>query len=447
MCWVEDEFKDIHFGDERINKRFLKTMKALGQNTAGSVNESIKDKALKKGAYRLFSNNEFDALEVSKKHREKTAKRMLKHPIVLCLADTTTISHAGKKSIKDLGSVGGKIKRDNEDVADGFLFHAGIALTPSGIPLGVQSFICWSRNLKSHGMGKESEKWSNCFDEASESYTSKTQMIYVADREADQYNLIKHILDNNKDFVIRSKHNRKIHGKNYYLQEEIDKNETVVHHEESDQYIKYGELGFNDPTSLKAENLKHKNVDFVELNYVHTRLYDKEWTLLTSLPINNKKDALNVINYYQKRWQVEEYFKVLKGGGCKVEKSNLRTFDRLVRHLSSIAVISWRIHYLQQLSRQRPEEKAIKHISKSELEALSLNKFKKCTPDIYEWDLSLVIKLIAELGGFNIIKGKEPGLTTLYKGLFKLEAKAETVSDMKESLGLGAEENFPLSQR
>jgi IS4 transposase len=54
---------------------------------------------------------------------------------------------------------------------------------------------------------------------------------------------------------------------------------------------------------------------------------------LTSLPVNNYGDAFLVINYYSKRWHIENYFKVLKDGCCKVERTSLRTFEKLEKYV------------------------------------------------------------------------------------------------------------------
>ena len=43
-----------------------------------------------------------------------------------------------------------------------------------------------------------------------------------------------------------------------------------------------------------------------------------EWLLVTSLPIATFADVQTVIDYYCCRWEIEIYFRVLKGG-CRVE--------------------------------------------------------------------------------------------------------------------------------
>jgi len=44
-----------------------------------------------------------------------------------------------------------------------------------------------------------------------------------------------------------------------------------------------------------------------------------EWTLLTSVPIPDLEAALQVVQSYLCRWQIEFFFKILKSG-CTIEK-------------------------------------------------------------------------------------------------------------------------------
>lgn len=54
--WVNEEFKNISFGDKRIDDRFIQTMNAFNLRPEGCINQILADeKAARKAAYRLFS--------------------------------------------------------------------------------------------------------------------------------------------------------------------------------------------------------------------------------------------------------------------------------------------------------------------------------------------------------------------------------------------------------
>ena len=42
-----------------------------------------------------------------------------------------------------------------------------------------------------------------------------------------------------------------------------------------------------------------------------------EWVLLTSIKLHTAEDAVRMLDYYLKRWRIEDFFRVLKSG-CKV---------------------------------------------------------------------------------------------------------------------------------
>jgi hypothetical protein len=58
-----------------------------------------------------------------------------------------------------------------------------------------------------------------------------------------------------------------------------------------------------------------------------------EWKLVTDLPVQSCKDAIEKISWYAMRWKIETFHKILKSG-CRAEESQLRTAERLVNLIS-----------------------------------------------------------------------------------------------------------------
>ena len=48
-----------------------------------------------------------------------------------------------------------------------------------------------------------------------------------------------------------------------------------------------------------------------------------EWNLITDLPVQSRKDAIEKLVWYATRWKIEVFHKILKSG-CKAEESKLR---------------------------------------------------------------------------------------------------------------------------
>ena len=75
---------------------------------------------------------------------------------------------------------------------------------------------------------------------------------------------------------------------------------------------------------------------------------------MTSLPIATLADAEQAVPWYALRWLVERYHFVLKSG-CRVERLQLETAERLDRAVATYAVVAWRLLWLTYEARRHPE--------------------------------------------------------------------------------------------
>ncbi len=68
------------------------------------------------------------------------------------------------------------------------------------------------------------------------------------------------------------------------------------------------------------------------------------WHLLTSEPVTNKEEALNIVSYYERRWLIEDFHKVWKSEGTQVEQLRMQSKDnleRLSQNLLNIVIASF----------------------------------------------------------------------------------------------------------
>lgn len=145
-----------------------------------------------------------------------------------------------------------------------------------------------------------------------------------------------------------------------------------------------------------------------------------EWLLLTNVETKSVADVLERISWYEQRWQIESYHKVIKSG-CTVERCRLQHAERLEKYIALSCVVAWRIHWTSLVSRRTPEASAEVILSKLEWQALyckinKVNKPPSKPPSIYQAN-----RWIAQLGGFLARKSDgEPGTTTLWRGWQRL---------------------------
>ena len=110
-------------------------------------------------------------------------------------------------------------------------------------------------------------------------------------------------------------------------------------------------------------------------------------------------DAHAIAQVYAARWQVEQFFDVLKNG-CKVEKLQLRTVGRLEVALALFMIVAWRIDRLMRLGRHCPEMEAAVMFEPEEIvAAFAANKreLPEGTPMLGE-----VMRKVAMAGGFLV---------------------------------------------
>lgn len=82
-----------------------------------------------------------------------------------------------------------------------------------------------------------------------------------------------------------------------------------------------------------------------------------EWKLLTDLEVTDNADAIEKLDWYAMRWNIETFHKVLKSG-CKAEEARLRTVERLANLIAVFCILSWRILWLAMVQRTAPKPRS-----------------------------------------------------------------------------------------
>lgn len=150
-----------------------------------------------------------------------------------------------------------------------------------------------------------------------------------------------------------------------------------------------------------------------------------EWMLLTNLSVNSLEQAQEKVIWYCLRWRIEMYFKVLKSG-FKVEDCRLSNADRLIRYLTVMSIVAWRIFTITLMARTNPNVPCTEFLTKNEWKVLFLKvhknkKLPESTPVMGE-----AVIWIARLGGF-LARNNDgyPGTVTLWRGWKRLNSLVE----------------------
>jgi len=141
------------------------------------------------------------------------------------------------------------------------------------------------------------------------------------------------------------------------------------------------------------------------------------WQLITNVPTENFEDAVERIHWYTQRWKIETFHKTLKSG-CKVEKLQAETADKLKKLIVIYSILSLQIMFLSNEARTRSDESCEIYLTEDEWKILYRVANKtKTLPEKPPTILEAVV-MIAKLGGFLARKSDSfPGVMVIWRGL------------------------------
>lgn len=439
--WTTKETKTATLGDARLNRRFGNLLDMLMRKPKDSIPGVSKNWGETKAAYRFFDNEAVTWEAILQPHYDATMDRMRKEAIVLLPQDTTDLDYTSKPKTQGLGNL-------CYERQQGLYLHPTIAVTPERICLGIvdgQMLIRETLGKKQRQESlpieeKESIRWLNSYRVAQElsKQLSNTKIVSISDREGDIYEIFveaskaqkgsqaEWIIRGNQDRCLVTKDAKKKHEKLFGKIKES----PVLGVIEFDlprapgrkaRRVKQEIRAINVPLKppyRKGEKLPLVNINVVLATEVEApkEIKPVEWILLTSLPIGTKEQALQVIEWYLCRWQIEIFFKILKSG-CEVEELQLQTLDRLKPCLAMYMIIAWRILYMTILGRQNADMPCNLIFEDEEWHAVYIVIYRRPPPEIPP-GLNQMIRMIASLGGFLNRKGDgNPGPKSIWAGL------------------------------
>jgi hypothetical protein len=467
--WAINELNFTNLGDKRLNQRLIQLADRFIASPESPINQACCNWAETKAAYRFFQNDSFSYQEILRSHVNATKQRCMDYKTILAVQDTSYFTYTSHKKTEGLCSLTKKAgKNKKELITAGLIMHTSLALSPEGLPLGILDQKIYSREplskemkeikQKSHNNAlsieeKESYRWLESLQNSNNVLlsTENIQLITICDREADIYDffLLSDII--HSQVLVRANHNRTVNKKSTYSENSGEKLWDFVESKKCQGTIKI-KIPAQDKQSARIalcnvyfskiilnpsrNNIKSKNEKLPNLNLFAIYIKEKnaqenidpiDWMLLTNIPIITFEEALEKINWYCLRWRIEVFHKILKSG-LKVENCRLSKADRLIRYLSLMSIVAWRIFWITLISRVSPKTSCIIFLNDIEWKVLFF-KFndKKRIPKTPPSIQTCVI-WIAQLGGFLARKSdKEPGITHIWRGLKKFSNILEGV--------------------
>jgi len=451
MCeGIAKELEGIDLGDKRLNKRSVNLIEALAANPQASINSACEGWGDTLAAYRFFKNNSIEPDQILQPHVAATQQRIHEHPVVLIVQDTTELDFSLHPP--------DDAKCLNQENRFGLYDHTHLAVTPEGLCLGVVGVEEFDRAPETLGKTKqrrdlpieekESLRWLTGYRLASElagqpscDTVPTTQIVSVADREADIYDIFMEAEQHPTPagLIIRAKQERctlnrdpdsgpaayrkvrdEVSGSELRTMRTIELSRTPKRQaRQAELEVRAIEVVVKPPHARSPLPSVTFNVVLVEEVNGPGDGTDVSWLLITSLPIDSVEAILRVIDYYVARWTVEVYFRVLKTG-CRVEEMQLETMHRVKNCLAFYRIIAWRVMYLTHLNRECPSLPCDAVFEDCEWMSVWKVTTKEEIPDTPP-PLSEFMPLLTRLGGYNNRPSEPaPGPQTVWVGIRRM---------------------------
>lgn len=441
--WAVAEFAQLDLNDSRLNQRCQKLASALAQQPSEPIPQACEDWAATKAAYRFFDNAHVSPDEILSPHLQRTLERTKAHPLILAVQDTTFLNYTHHPQTEALGELGSKRHQQR-----GFGMHSTLALTPTGQPLGLvtQAFFTRPIGQPAHTPNaarqlpieaKESYRWIEAFRQTIALIPQTVKVVTICDREADLYEMFALAQEQAALLLVRANADRRLaeddvqslwakatrQAKQGELTVQMTGNQKRPARQATVS-IRFCQVHFNPPWRPQQKKLPAVTLTAIlvrEIRPPPSMAEPIEWLLLTTTPVGNFTEAVQVVEWYCARWQIEVYHKILKSG-CRIEDCRLQTAERLQNYIALMSVVAWRLHWLTYINRTEPDQPCTHILTPVEWQALYLRihkttAFPKTPPTVRQ-----TIRWIAQLGGFLGRKSDgEPGITVIWRGWQRLQ--------------------------
>lgn len=451
---VASEAEGLDFGDPRRDARGLLVAERLAFRPEASLPTAMLGEAELEAVYRHLSSMPVSLEKILRPHVERTIARVREAQLAYVIHDTTSMTFGGEATRTGLGPINGKDQ--------GFLCHLSLAVSAEGerAPLGLMGMGTRVRKRVGKPDGTERHKWALGIAHASHDLPVE-QLIHLADREADIYELVSWLASEGRRFIIRAAQNRVTLEE---LGEEVELLFAAAAEASPllDVEVKLGGRAHGNRPEAELKRFPPRKERMAHLAFSARRLSLKrprngsrtlepavalnvvrvwepeppkgedpiEWVLLTTEPIGTTEDVRRVVDGYRTRWFIEEYIKTLKTG-CKYEAAQLESAHALFNFLGYCAIVAYAMLLMRALSRTGKSLPASHFFTVEQIACLA--SFSRRVKLPKSPTLQEALLACAGLGG-HLKRNGPPGWRTLSSGYSRLldyeqgylDAKAET---------------------
>ncbi|TXL69084.1 IS4 family transposase [Vineibacter terrae] len=366
---------------------------------------------------------------------------------VLAIQDTSEIKFATtKENRRGLGKV-------KKGTGHGVLLHPMLAVdADSGIVLGLAGGRAWTRSgavTTPHSArqlaDKESVRWVQTAEQAKQTLANARLITVIDDREGDIYAHWALTPAPNVHLITRLMNDHAVlEGgtvRTALAHQPVRDTARIELRDRADRPARTAQLSLRFTTlSLKRpKNTPDKDlsdsvpVHVVEVVEPHPPAGAEplHWILLTTHAVNSLADAWQIVQWYRRRWIIEQFFRTLKRQGLRIEDSELATAERLLKLVAIAAKAAVIVMQLVQARDGHDDQPASLVFSPHEIKVLDIlnSRLQGKTPRQRNphphHTMAAAAWVIAKLGGWHVYETKPPGPITFFNGLTYFRALAQ----------------------
>jgi hypothetical protein len=434
------ELQQTDLGDVRLNRRLRAIVDACTTHPTAPLPEACG--ASLDQTYRFFDNPRVTPDAIRQAHYADTRDRCtaVTGPVLLA-SDTTWLDFSTHPQTAGLGY-------QQNLTQHGLFLHSTLACTTAGLPVGLLDQQTWIRAPAAFGQrrtrrqrrtaDKESGRWWAAAAACQTRLPPDTAAVFLADREGDVFDLFAAPRGPHLDLVVRADTRRRVVGEEALLGDVLAAapvwGTLTVEVPRRD-----GQPGRTAVLQLRARRVAlavprdhpdRRQLAPVEVTAVLAQegeppagVTPVAWLLLSTLPLTDADTPARLVQYYTRRWRVEQYHFTLKSG-CAVERLQLATRERLERAATVYTLVAVRLLRLTYLARHTPTAPATQEFAAVEvavLQAQVAQQFRIAGDRTRPPTVQEAVGWIARLGGYAG-RGRyaQPGVKVLWRGLRRL---------------------------
>lgn len=450
--WARELFGEAELGDARRSERLVRMAGSLANATGASPAKASATPADLEGAYRFLRNEAVDPEAIVEAGCAATVHAAQSINTLLAVEDTTTLSYWHGVA-QELGDLGGRANSKRR----GYFVHSSLALdAESGATVGLLDQQYWMRETSKRGQRherksrpyeeKESFKWQKTAERlrALAGDQMMAKFISVCDREADVYQYLDYKCRRSERFVVRAARDRALEveagnpEKRHLFSAMADAQTFGVVTVEVPQ--RGGRAARTAAVTLRAAPLTlHRTAKVPGSSkslLVNVVLASEEtppkgaepltWVLLTTEPIELQHDVLRVLEYYRRRWRIEEFHKAWKSG-AGVEERRLQSAGNILRLAAILAFVATRLLQLREFAAKSADTPCTTVLPALHWKLLwiSVERKKKWPPEIVP-TVKWAFEALGRLGGWKDTKRTgRIGWEAVWDGWFRLQERLD----------------------